>query len=255
MASTPVIHGRGDARVSGGDAAYPLTGRDHLSAVARSPAVASAAGDSTLKHMPANESWTRHLAQLHARAERAGARAPADPLGRLATETLSACADILDRLGRVEIECERLRDDKVAAVDAYSRLFEGMPTPALVTDRAGVILRANRAASAWLNLAVKRLEGRQLLLYAEDRSAFMRLLGNLPREGAIERLPVNLRPRERRAIAAIATVTPLSMHDTGRWIWIFEMRAAGSPRAVVCGGPVLADGSGPCEDVAADDTH
>jgi PAS domain S-box-containing protein len=183
--------------------------------------------------IPVTDSWMRQLTHLHERAVKAGSRSPADPLSRIATETLAACADLLDRLGRVEIECERLRDDKSSATAAYTRLFEFSPAPALITDRDGIILRANRAASQWLNLAARRLEGRQLLLYAEDRQAFRRLLERLPRGDACERVIVNLRPRERRAVETSLTVSALSEVDGDRWLWLFAPRDAASQEVVV----------------------
>ena len=104
---------------------------------------------------------------------------------------------------------------------AHRRLFEQMPCPSLWTDSRGTILHANAAAGRLLNVTSKRLEGHALLLYSQDRDAFVGLLANLPHGDTHLSLTLSMRPRERRPVVTALTVTPVSPHHHEAWLWFF----------------------------------
>jgi PAS domain-containing protein len=170
--------------------------------------------------------WTQQLAQLRARAAKLRSRPQPDAFARLADETLALCAELLDDFGREQVHGERLREDTRSAVDAHKRLFDIMPCPCVMTDRQGTILHANAAAARFLNMASKRLEGRELLLYNQDRDAFLRLLANLPTGENGVSVSMTMRPRERRPLQGTLTVTPVSAQFQSRWLWFFVPTAS-----------------------------
>lgn len=104
-----------------------------------------------------------------------------------------------DRLEGAELELEQLRT-RLAAVEAelarYRDLFERAPEPYLVTDRAGTIRYANRAAERMLGVGGDRLLGKPIFAFVAttDRRSVRRLLleserlaGGTTWEGALRR--------------------------------------------------------------------
>lgn len=57
------------------------------------------------------------------------------------------------------------------------------PIACLTTDAMGQIIGANESASALLNMSAKRMEGRLLLHFAQDRDPFTSLMRCVRSEG------------------------------------------------------------------------
>ena len=119
--------------------------------------------------------WTRELANLRGRAARCGLRAGSqlNPLAQVTEDALALCESRLQELAAGYLEQERLRSEVRAEANAWEHLFTTMPLACVLADRNGSIVDANRAAGELLNLGPKRLKGRSLLLFSQDRTAFM----------------------------------------------------------------------------------
>ncbi len=106
---------------------------------------------------------------------------------RVAEEELRQQSDELEESRRA-VEAERQR---------YRDLFDFAPDGYLVTDLAGVIREANRAAGELLGVAPRYLERKPLASYVamEDRAAFRGGLNRLLRVGRREDWIVRMQPR------------------------------------------------------------
>ena len=113
---------------------------------------------------------------------------------------------------RLALEAERAR---------YAELFEFAPDPYLVTDGAGVIREANRAASNLLGIAQRMLPGKLLVNYVDDdsrrplRTFLLGLTDSCRDDVKDERreLSLVLRPRGTATLHASATVAPVRDRD------------------------------------------
>jgi PAS domain S-box-containing protein len=86
-----------------------------------------------------------------------------------------------------------------------------------VTDAEGVILQANRAIAARLQVGQERLVNQALsdFVVEEERPAFRKLLRQLKEGEGVQGWEVRLRPRRRAAVAAALDVT-VARDDRGR---------------------------------------
>jgi PAS domain S-box-containing protein len=118
---------------------------------------------------------------------------------RVANEELRQQNDELTAAQQV-IEAERHR---------YQELFDLAPDGYLVTDAAGTIREANRAAAKLLNIAPEHLPGKPLPVFVPtaERRAFRSLLTRLRRAERVPEWEVRLRPRRAAPIDAAVTVT------------------------------------------------
>ena len=111
-------------------------------------------------------SRAKRVAILRAQAaRRSRGAAPSD----VAEEALSICDALIRELAVAQRVSDQLRADIRAADAAWDHLFQIMPSAGLLTDRASVILNANRAASQLLNVSATHLKGRELLVFSQDR--------------------------------------------------------------------------------------
>jgi PAS domain S-box-containing protein len=123
---------------------------------------------------------------------------------------------------REELDAERRR---------YHEFFELAPGGYLVTDPAGVIQEANQRAATLLNISVRALVGKPLVLFVAeaDRRAFYTCLEAGDR---VVEWELRLQPRERPAFPALLSVTvarALSETPVGlRWLFydVTERRQA-----------------------------
>jgi len=154
------------------------------------------------KKMHANSRRGR-LKRPHAPEPRAG-MLPAETAGL--AEDVEKMAVMIEEL-RVAEEELRVQNEELAlarqAVEAeharYHELFECAPDGYMVTDAAGVIREANRAASAMLNVPRHGLLGKPFALYVAgvDRDAFRVHLSQIQSEKAFKDWEIRLKPRER----------------------------------------------------------
>jgi PAS domain-containing protein len=154
--------------------------------------------------------WTRQVAHLRAQAVKR-ARTGAAPCGEVTDAALETCDGLLRDLAGARLECGRLHADVRRSDAAWDHLFEILPSACILTDAAGLILKANRAAGALLSLNPRRLKDRELVVFSEDREAFSALLHRVGRgtDGEL-RATVTFRPRERKPAAVEVLVIPLT---------------------------------------------
>ena len=151
-------------------------------------------------------------------------RSAASKEGEVAEAALETCESLLRDLAGAQLECERLQAQVRAEAAAWERLFEVMPRASLVTDSAGIIVTANAAAGALLNVSPRHLKDRQLLVFTRDRDAFRVLLQRIGRGEEAVAASLAIRPRERRVQQADLRIVPLSP-DSGMWLWFFSSSA------------------------------
>jgi PAS domain-containing protein len=172
----------------------------------------------------AASSWARRVAALRTQAamrNRDGA-APND----LTETVLSACEALVRELAGAQLTRDQLRADLRVADAAWDHLFDVIPSACVLTDSAGVILRANRAASTLLNMSATHLKRRELLVFSQDRETFRALLAELNRNpGAELRARLMVRPRERKQTMTQLHVLPAPGRDPA-WLWVFTPAAA-----------------------------
>jgi PAS domain S-box-containing protein len=166
---------------------------------------------------------TRELTQLRTRAQKLERQKPAPETGliQVVEEALASCASLLQDLAELHIERQLLLTEADTQTAAWERLFDLMPMACVVTDSHGEILNANVAAGHWLNVSAKRLRGRQLLLFIEDREALAALLRQVTSAEGQLRAVWMVRPRERKAIETAVVVAAASPKESGARLWFF----------------------------------
>jgi PAS domain-containing protein len=172
--------------------------------------------------------WTRELSHLRGKALKYSGRS-AEPAREDVTEALVAASDsLLQELAAARLECERLRARHSADLADWERVFDLIPCASLFTDSAGLILDANPAASALLNVSIRHLRRRRLLLYTDDRRVFSNLLLRL-NEGP-EQAVLRLRPRDRGPVDVDVTVMPGPPNQMAAWLWFLTPSRQIQPR-------------------------
>jgi PAS domain-containing protein len=178
--------------------------------------------------------WTRELSHLRGKALRYSGRS-GESSGEELTEALVAASDsLLQELAAARLECERLGARHSADLADWERVFDLIPCAWLFTDSAGVILDANPAASALLNVSIRHLRRRRLMLYTEDRRVFSNLLLRL-NEGP-EQAVLRLRPRDRGPVDVDVTVMPGPPNQMAAWLWFLTPSRQMQPRKPLEGG-------------------
>jgi len=165
--------------------------------------------------------WTRELGQLRARVSRLRGRTSEPNDGDLTDAALTAADSLLRELAGAQLDCERLRASSLAQTAEWERAFDVMPCAWVITDRTGTIRDANGMAGALLNLSVRHLRGRHLLVHTENRKAFSDLLDRLNNGADTHDAVLKMRPRDRRPVEMNVTLTPAPANDSGDWLWYF----------------------------------
>jgi PAS domain-containing protein len=150
-----------------------------------------------------------------------------DRLGAVAA-ALESCLDSAERLAGVVIDLRRTVSTERAR---WAALIERLPTPYVLTTRGGEIVAVNRAGALALNLSVRALVGRNLLLFLDDREAWLQLLSQAASRPGQASRSGKLRPRERLAIPIAVQIFPCETSDGPglEWSWT-DIRAAARPR-------------------------
>ena len=160
-----------------------------------------------------------HAASLRARLsslERRLKHAPGDA-SRVAPECLR---DLETAVGRLEASQEQLKQRELevrqlrSTIASIEQRFTALVTMVecgyLLTDRTGLILEANPAASRILNISRKSLAGRPFVLFiAAGRVELMARLGALADAGSPTDLELRLRPRERQMLTVRTRICPV----------------------------------------------
>jgi PAS domain S-box-containing protein len=133
----------------------------------------------------------------------------------LVAVSLEELKTALEELHVAEEELRQQNEDLVEARGAleserqrYLDLFEFAPDGYLVTDAAGTIREANRAAAELLGVSHIHLVGKPLTIFVpeEARRAFRSQLNQLPKLGLVQEWEVRLKSRQGKLFDAALTV-------------------------------------------------
>lgn len=124
--------------------------------------------------------------------------------------TMSALHEAIEALKRMADEREVAQRQAGEARAQLAHATEHLPIPFLVTTADGTVLVANQAAGVALNVSARALLGRNLLMFFDDREAWMSIMSATRASGVPAYRKGNIRPRERlqeRVVASLSAVT------------------------------------------------
>lgn len=165
--------------------------------------------------------WTRELGHLRGRVLRFRGRTVEPDDNDLTEAALTAADSLLRELASAQFECDQLRAASRAQAAEWERLFEAMPCAWVITDRVGTICDANGMAGVLLNLSVRHLKGRRLLVHTENRQIFNNLLARLNGGVGPDEAVLKMRPRDRRPVEMNVIAVPAPPNESGDWLWYF----------------------------------
>jgi PAS domain-containing protein len=131
----------------------------------------------------------------------------------LIDQLISTCDGIAADLAEVERELAEVQGELSQQVGEYEHFWEQLPIACVAADEKGRILSANPAAAAVLNVSVRSLPDRALILFVEDREDFQKLLAAARTQAGGVRTTLNVRPRERAPLEADVHVICRSAGD------------------------------------------
>jgi PAS domain S-box-containing protein len=122
-------------------------------------------------------------------------------------ETVAELQTMLEELHVAEEDLTAMYQVVEAERQRYQELFDFAPDGYLVTDAAGTICGANRAAAAMLAVPQMQLRGKSLVAFVprEERRAFRMRLAQLLQQSGIQEWEVRLQPRQGEAFYAAVT--------------------------------------------------
>jgi PAS domain S-box-containing protein len=135
---------------------------------------------------------------------------------RQLADALGALQEALQEVETAEEELSAQNEELTAVREAleierhrYFELFERAPVGYIVTDGAGTIREANRAAAALLNASQRALQGKPLpvFLSPSDRGGFRDLVQEMQTSSGVRELEIMIQPRNvspRRVSATVA---------------------------------------------------
>jgi len=140
----------------------------------------------------------------------------ADDWGKVMSDSglrakLKALRCQVDKLSRQNEQLTAARQSAEGRSQCYEQLCESAPDGYLLTDAAGIIEQANRAASAMLLVEKKRLVGKSMVDFVvdEDRPDFGRRLSRLAATRSAPAWQARLQPPEGQAFAAAVIVSAM----------------------------------------------
>jgi len=190
--------------------------------------------------------WTRQIGLLRVRANKRRPRAaePSGGAGDIVTEALEACEALLRELAGAQMVSDHARREMQREAASRQLLFDHLPVASVTTDGGGVIVNANRAAAALLNVSAKHLRGRMLLHFAEDREGFNRLTRRLHAGDDHVTAILPVRPRERASLLVRALIVGESAPAASSWVW-FLVPATDAHPEIPLSAPAFATGPSP----------
>ncbi|MGH7717701.1 MAG: PAS domain-containing sensor histidine kinase [Gemmatimonadaceae bacterium] len=134
--------------------------------------------------------------------------------GKVVAELRAALAELQvaqEELRQQNEELARARREIERERQRYIELFELAPDGYVVTDAAGTVLEANRAAADLLNVAPRFLRRKPLGRYVmgDDQPAFWAEVARLQTSDEVRELTLCLRPRQRTPYFTAVTVAPV----------------------------------------------
>ena len=167
------------------------------------------------------------LAHLRAKAAKLRRGGGAD------SDELTLLDEALQLTDAMRVECAALQQQ---IVDLQSRLdmqeneaqqlIDRAPAALVLTDSAGIIADANRAAVTMFGLGKQGLKHELLMHFAEDRSGFAELVRRLPHGAEPIRANARIRPRNRAPFDADIILLKDPRHGDDRWLWFFDRVSA-----------------------------
>lgn len=118
--------------------------------------------------------------------------------------TASALRESVESVRRLIATLAGLRGQLLADQERAALMLTRLPIPYLETTADGTILSANQAAGDALNLSVRGLTGRNLLLFLSEREEWMDVLTQTAASDTVSRRVAKLRPRERLQTSVLA---------------------------------------------------
>jgi PAS domain-containing protein len=167
--------------------------------------------------------WTRSLAELRQRVKRQRDKRDARPdsADEGSTEdALALCELLLQETAAAELAMRRIAAQERRTREVQTHLFDKMPIACVVTDAAGYIQSANRAAALLLSVSASALEGRLFLLFVEDRTGLQDLLHL--QDGGTHYATLTIRPRELRPLKVQVTLAPDTPNEATGWVWYLQ---------------------------------
>jgi PAS domain S-box-containing protein len=125
-----------------------------------------------------------------------GAESPAELLDETVEELLVAVEELRVAEEEIASVAEAAEQDRRSTL-RFRDVFDAAPAALLLTDGAGVVVRANAMAARLLGTAAPDLRGKPLAVYVDDasRRPFRRLLLQMTRADRRGTLALRLRPR------------------------------------------------------------
>jgi PAS domain S-box-containing protein len=130
------------------------------------------------------------------------------PPADVQAETFEELQTMLEELHMAEEELAVMYQVAEAERQRYQELFDFAPDGYVVTDAAGTIREANRAAATMLAVPQTRLRGKPLVAFVpqEERRAFRTRLAQLLQRRDVQEWEVRLQPRQGEPFYAAVTV-------------------------------------------------
>lgn len=143
-----------------------------------------------------------------------------------AAEALDVADQALQLVDTLRGECAAL-EKRCITLEAQLGEREGnlrafldlLPAGVIVTDSAGMIIEANRAAAQLLGRSTPRLKQELLLHFFEDRAGFTKVIRSLSGGADPATVTMRVRPRERAPFDAEITMAPDPRTEERRWVW------------------------------------
>lgn len=179
---------------------------------------------STMGDGSSTRRWTQELAELQSRMRKMKLNGGSMSVSAvdLLDDAVSLSMTLLQELAGAQLLTRKVQGDVRRACASWDYLFDRVPVPCVVTDAAGTIVSANRAAALFLNTSAKHLVGRLLLHFTDDREKFGASLEAVAADRARVEQVMPIRPKERAPREMAVVIVPESTEQTGRYLWFLQ---------------------------------
>lgn len=151
----------------------------------------------------------------------------------------SALRESVESVRRLVATIAGLRGQLLADQARTAQMLSRLPIPYLETTSDGTILSANQAAGEALNLSVRGLSGRNLLLFLSERAEWMELITQTAASDTVARRVGKLRPRERVQTTVLAHLCAVQGTEGPVILWYLTLPpSAAETLTRGCGRPV-----------------
>jgi PAS domain S-box-containing protein len=132
------------------------------------------------------------------------------PMPQSLAEAVEELTATVEELHAINDDLAQSQQVALETQQRYQELFDGVPEAYLVTDLAGLILAANRAAATLFHLDHAQLHGLPLavLMARESRPSFRTQLAWLRNGAEVREWVLRVQPRHRSAVPVVCQVSP-----------------------------------------------